>query len=316
MGVNFRDVLVCLGVVADGAGLVSDVAGVVVEVGAEVSDLRVGDAVMGLAPAGGSMVVTDRRLLTRIPSGWSFSEAAGVPTVYLTAWLALVEVAEVRAGQRLLVHAAAGGVGMAAVALARHLGLEVYATASRGKWATVRGLGVDVDRIADSRTTDFEQRFLAATGGAGMDVVLDSLAGEFVDAGLRLLPRGGWFVEMGKTDIRDPHTIGDVYPGVRYQAIDLTRVDADRVAGMFGKLAELFEKGGLAPLPVSAWDVRQAREAFRYFGQARHVGKIVLTVPRRPDPDGTVLITGGTGGLGALLARHLVTTHGVRHLVL
>ncbi|MEV5839470.1 type I polyketide synthase [Nocardia sp. NPDC052112] len=316
LGVNFRDVLVCLGVVADGVGLVSDVAGVVVEVGSGVADLRVGDAVMGLAPSGGSSVVTDRRLLVRVPSGWSFGEAAGVPTVYLTAWLALVDVARVRAGQRLLVHAAAGGVGMAAVALARYLGLEVFATASRGKWATVRGLGVDAGRIGDSRTTGFERQFLAATGGAGMDVVLDSLAGEFVDAGLRLLPRGGWFVEMGKTDIRDSETVGAVYSGVRYRAVDLTRVDADRIAGMFGELSELFDKRVLVPLPVSAWDVRQARAAFRYFGQARHVGKVVLTVPRRPDPDGTVLITGGTGGLGALLARHLVTAHGLRHLIL
>ncbi|MEV5839469.1 SDR family NAD(P)-dependent oxidoreductase [Nocardia sp. NPDC052112] len=316
LGVNFRDVLVSLGVVADGVGLVSDVAGVVVEVGSEVADLRVGDAVMGLAPSGGSTVVTDRRLLVRVPSGWSFGEAAGVPTVYLTAWLALVDVARVRAGQRLLVHAAAGGVGMAAVALARHLGLEVFATASRGKWPTLLGLGVDGDRIGDSRTTDFEQQFLTATDGAGMDVVLDSLAGEFVDAGLRLLPRGGWFVEMGKTDIRDPETIAAIYPGVRYRAVDLTRVDADRTARMFGELSELFGNGDMRALPMSAWDVRQARAAFRYFGQARHVGKIILTVPRQPDPGGTVLITGGTGGLGALLARHLVTAHGLRHLVL
>jgi NADPH:quinone reductase-like Zn-dependent oxidoreductase/acyl carrier protein len=317
MGVNFRDVLVCLGVVpSDEVGLVSDVAGVVVEVGADVPGLRVGDTVLGLAPGGGSTVVTDHRMLTRIPDGWSFAEAAGVPTVYMTAWLALADVAEVAAGQRLLVHAAAGGVGMAAVALARLWGVEVYATASRGKWSTVRGLGVDADRIADSRTPAFEQRFMDATGGAGMDVVLDSLAGEFVDAGLRLLPRGGWFVEMGKTDIRDPDETSRAHPGVRYQAVDLTRIDADRIGAMLTELSTLFGTGQLAPLPVSAWDVRRAPEAFRYFGQARHVGKIVLTVPRQPNPDGTVLITGGTGGLGAVLARHLVAERGVRSVVL
>jgi NADPH:quinone reductase-like Zn-dependent oxidoreductase/malonyl CoA-acyl carrier protein transacylase/acyl carrier protein len=317
MGVNFRDVLVCLGVVPSGdVGLVSDVAGVIVEVGAEVPGLRVGDAVLGLAPGGGSTVVTDHRMLTRIPAGWSFAEAAGAPTVYMTAWLALADIVQITAGQRLLVHAAAGGVGMAAVALAKLWGVEVYATASRGKWATVRGLGVDADRIADSRTLAFEDQFMGATGGAGMDVVLDSLAGEFVDAGLRLLPRGGWFVEMGKTDIRDPDETAHAHPGVRYRAIDLTRIDADRIGVMLAELSKLFETGQLAPLPVSAWDVRHAPDAFRYFGQARHVGKIVLNVPRRPDPNGTVLITGGTGGLGAVLARHLVAEHGVRSLVL
>jgi acyl transferase domain-containing protein/NADPH:quinone reductase-like Zn-dependent oxidoreductase/acyl carrier protein len=317
MGVNFRDVLVCLGVVAhDQVALVSDIAGVVVEVGADVSGLDVGDAVMGLAPGGGSVVVTDARLVTRIPPGWSFAAAAGVPTVYLTAWHALVEVAHVQAGARLLVHAAAGGVGMAAVHLARHLGLEVYATASRRKWAAVREMGVDPARIADSRTVEFEERFLAATDGAGMDMVLDSLAGEFVDAGMRLLPRGGWFVEMGKTDIRDAAQVAEQHPGVRYRAIDLTHVDADRIGTMLGELSGLLIGGDLPPLPVSAWDVRRAREAFRYFGKAQHVGKIVLTVPRRLDADGTVLITGGTGGLGAVLARHLVAERGVRHLLL
>jgi polyketide synthase 7 len=317
MGVNFRDVLVSLGVVAaDQTALVSDIAGVVVEVGADVTGLRVGDAVMGLAPCGGSAVVTDARMLTPIPAGWSFAEASGVPTVYLTVWLALVEVARVQPGARILIHAAAGGVGMAAVQLARHLRLEVYATASRGKWPAVRRLGVDPARIVDSRTLDFEERFRTATDGAGMDVVLDSLAGEFVDAGLRLLPRGGWFVEMGKTDIRDAAEVAAAHAGVRYEAIDLTVADRDRIATMLGELAALFATGVLTPLPVSAWDVRRARDAFRHFGKARHVGKVVLTVPQSMRAEGTVLITGGTGGLGAQVARHLVAEHGVRHLVL
>ncbi|MBJ8338376.1 SDR family NAD(P)-dependent oxidoreductase [Antrihabitans sp. YC3-6] len=317
MGVNFKDVMVCLGVVApDRVTVVSDISGVVTATGPGVTDLAVGDSVMGLAPEGGSAVVTDHRLLTRLPAGWSFAQAAGVPTVYLTALFALADTAGVTAGQRLLVHAAAGGVGMAAVALARLWGLEVYATASRGKWSTVEGLGIAADRIADSRTLEFEEQFLAATDGAGMDVVLDSLAGDFVDAGLRLLPRGGWFVEMGKTDIRDSTEIGSSHGGVRYRAIDLADVDRDRIGAMLSDLTALFDAGKLAPLPVSGWDVRQAPDAFRYFGQARHVGKIVLTVPQQLNPNGTVLITGGTGGLGSELARHLVIEHGVRHLVL
>ncbi|GAB2720456.1 type I polyketide synthase [Nocardia thraciensis] len=317
MSVNFRDVMMALGVVTlEDPRLVTDIAGVVLEVGPGVTDLAVGDAVMGMAPSGGSDVWTDRRRVTRIPAGWTFPQAAAAPTVYMTAWLALVDTVSLRAGQRLLIHAAAGGVGIAAVALARHLGAEVYATASRAKWPVVRAAGVDPDRIADSRTLDFEEQFRAATGGAGMDVVLDSLAGDFVDAGLRLLPSGGWFVEMGKTDIRVPDDVAAEYAGVRYRAIDLNDVPPARIAEMWDVLGELFESGALPPLPVTTRDVRQVGEAFRFVAQARHTGKVVLTVPARPDPLGTVLITGGTGGLGAVLARHVIGAYGVRQLLL
>ncbi|MEU5185270.1 SDR family NAD(P)-dependent oxidoreductase, partial [Streptomyces longwoodensis] len=144
----------------------------------------------------------------------------------------------------------------------------------------------------------------------------DSLAKEFVDASLRLLPRGGRFLEMGKTDIRDPREVAERHPGVTYQAYDLAQVEPDRVAAILAELRELFERGVLEPLPVRAWDVRRAPEALRFMSQARHTGKLVLTVPRPWDTAGTVLITGGTGTLGGLLARHLVAERGVRHLLL
>ncbi|WP_159052699.1 SDR family NAD(P)-dependent oxidoreductase, partial [Streptomyces bungoensis] len=223
---------------------------------------------------------------------------------------------EVRAGERVLVHAAAGGVGMAATRLARYLGAEVFATASAGKWGTLRGLGLDEQHIASSRDTDFEAAFLAVTEGRGVDVVLDSLAGEFVDASLRLLPGGGRFLEMGKTDVRDAEAVAAQHPGVAYQAFDLMNVAPERIGQMLAELVALFEQGAIAPLPVTCWDVRRAPEAFRYLSQARHVGKVVLTVPAPLDRDGTVLVTGGTGGLGALVAHHLVTEHGVRRLLL
>ncbi|MGW2811992.1 SDR family NAD(P)-dependent oxidoreductase, partial [Streptomyces sp. NPDC001450] len=148
------------------------------------------------------------------------------------------------------------------------------------------------------------------------DVVLDSLAGEFVDASLRLLPRGGRFLEMGKTDVRDAGRVAADHPGVTYQAFDLMDVTPERIGQMLAELVALFEAGVLKPLPVTCWDVRRAPEAFRYLSQARHVGKVVLTVPAALDAAGTVLVTGGTGGLGALVARHLVTEHGIKHLLL
>ncbi|AXK36963.1 SDR family NAD(P)-dependent oxidoreductase [Streptomyces armeniacus] len=236
--------------------------------------------------------------------------------MFLTAYYALVDLGGVRREESVLVHAAAGGVGMAAVQLARHLGAEVFGTASPGKWDTLRASGLDEAHIASSRDLEFEERFLAATGGRGVDVVLDSLAREFVDASLRLLPRGGRFLEMGKTDVREPEKVAADHEGVAYRAFDLWEAGHDRIGEMLGELVALFEAGVLRPLPVATWDVRRAPEAFRFLSQARHVGKVVLTVPAPLDPAGTVLVTGGTGGLGALVARHLVTERGMRHLVL
>nr|WLE93514.1 PKS T1(KS-AT-KR-KS-AT-DH-ER-KR-KS-AT-DH-KR) [Streptomyces sp.] len=316
-GVNFRDVLNALGMYPGDAGLPGiEGAGVVTEAGPE-SAFAVGDRVMGLlAGSFGPVAVADERLVTRIPAGWSFAEAAATPLVFLTAYYALRDLADLRPGESVLVQAAAGGVGMAAAQLARHWGAEVFGTASPGKWDVLRANGFADDRFASSRSVEFEEKFRSVTGGAGMDVVLDSLAGEFVDAGLRLLPRGGRFVEMGKTDVREPGQVADQYPGVAYRAFDLVEAGPERIQQMLAELVGLFESGAVRPLPVTTWDVRRAEDAFRFVSQARHVGKVVLTVPAGLAPEGTVLITGGTGALGGLVARHLVTAHGVRHLVL
>jgi len=318
VGVNFRDVLVALGMYPGFAELGAEGAGVVVEVGPGVRELAVGDTVMGILGLAGSEAAVDQRYLARVPRGWSLTEAAGVPVVFLTALYGLSVLAGLRAGERLLVHAGAGGVGMAAVQLARHWGVEVFATASRGKWDVLRGMGLDDDHIADSRTLGFEEKFLSATGGTGVDVVLNSLAGEFTDSSLRLLARGGRFIEMGKTDLRDPQQIAAQYPGVAYRAFDLMEAGPDRIADMLGELVGLFTAGVLTPLPTKTFDVRRAVEAYRFVSQARHVGKVVLTLPDGPGglSGGTVLITGGTGMAGSALARHLVTRHGVPHVML
>ena len=302
-GVNFRDVLITLGMYPGDAELGLEGAGVVLEVGPGVTGLAEGDRVLGLLPgAFGPLVVADHRLVAAMPAGWTFADAASVPVAFLTAYRGLVDLANLRAGERVLVHAGAGGVGMAAVQLARHLGAEVYATASPAKWDTLRGLGLADDRIASSRDLDFETRF------GTVDVVLNSLAGEFVDASARMLPAGGRFVEMGKADIRDH------LPGVEYQAFDLVEAGEQRLGDMLADVLALFDAGALRLPPRTCWDVRHAPDAFRFLSQARHTGKIVLTVPA--PLDGTVLITGGTGTLGRLVAEHLVTRYGIRRLVL
>ncbi len=319
VGVNFRDVMVALGMLPGPAELGGEGAGVVVEVGTGVTGVAVGDQVMGLLGTAGPETVVDQRLIVRVPTGWSFAEAAGVSMAFLTAYHGLADLAGVQAGESVLIHAATDGVGMAAVQLARHWGVEVFVTASRGKWDTLRTMGFDEDHIAESRTLEFEEEFLSATGGRGVDVVLNSLAGEFVDASMRLLPRGGRFIEMGKTDIRDPEVIAQTHSGVLYRAFDLAEAGPQRIEQMLRELTGLFNNHTVHRLPVTTWDIRYAPHALRFVSHARHVGKVVLTMPDATSDAlaaGTVLITGGTGMAGAVLARHVVHRYGARHVML
>uniref|UniRef100_UPI00384EE40A type I polyketide synthase n=1 Tax=Amycolatopsis eburnea TaxID=2267691 RepID=UPI00384EE40A len=297
-GINFRDLLNVLGRYPGGpVPLGQEAAGVVTDIGEGVT-LAPGDRVFGLFPGTfATHATTDHRLLKPIPDGWTFAQAATTPVAFLTAYYGLVELAELKPGESVLVHAAAGGVGMAAVQLARYLGAEVYGTASSGKHAAV---DLDAAHLASSRTLEFAERF------PRMDVVLNSLTGEFIDASQNLLADGGRFLEMGKTDVRE---------APNHRAFDLAEAGAERLGRMLTEVLDLFAAGHLRPLPVRAWDIRHAPDALRYLSQAKHVGKLALTVPRAFDPDGTVLITGGTGALGAALARHLVRT-GAKHVVL
>ncbi|MFE7134486.1 SDR family NAD(P)-dependent oxidoreductase [Streptomyces sp. NPDC057638] len=302
-GLNFKDVLMALGMYPGEPALGSEAAGVVVDVGPGVEHLSPGDRVLGLFPHSfGPYAVTDARMVARMPREWSFAAAAAVPVVYLTAYYGLVDLARIRPGERLLVHAATGGVGTAAVQLARHLGAEVFATASEGKQHVLRAQGLPDDHIADSRTLDFARRFPA------VDVVLNALTGEYVDASLGLLGDGGRFLEMGKTDIRA------AAPG--YHAFDLVDAGPRRVGEMLAEVLGLFATGALTPPPLTRWEAHRAADAFTAMSRAQHIGKNVLVLPRRPDPTGTVLVTGGTGALGALTAEHLVSAYGIRSVLL
>nr|AAO65799.1 monensin polyketide synthase modules 5 and 6 [Streptomyces virginiae]ANZ52462.1 MonAIV [Streptomyces virginiae] len=317
-GINFRDVLVALGMVPAYGAMGGEGAGVVTEVGPEVTHVSVGDRVMGVFEgAFGPVVIAEARMVTPVPQGWDMREAAGIPAAFLTAWYGLVELAGLKAGERVLVHAATGGVGMAAVQIARHVGAEVFATASPGKHAVLEEMGIDAAHRASSRDLAFEGTFREATGGRGMDVVLNSLAGEFIDASLRLLGDGGRFLEMGKTDVRAAEEVAAEHADVSYTAYDLVGdAGPDRISNMLDKLVELFASERLKPLPVRSWPLDKAQEAFRFMSQAKHTGKLVLEIPPALDPEGTVLVTGGTGALGQVVAEHLVREWGVRHLLL
>ncbi|MEU5367272.1 SDR family NAD(P)-dependent oxidoreductase, partial [Streptomyces sp. NPDC005925] len=194
---------------------------------------------------------------------------------------------------------------------------EVFATASPAKHGVLEEMGVDAAHRASSRDLAFEDEIRRATGGRGVDVVLNSLTGEFIDASLRLLGEGGRFVEMGKTDLREPEPVALEHPGVAYESFDLV-ADAGpgRLGRMLDRLGELFAGGDLVPLPVAARPLGRAREAFRFMSRAKHTGKLVLDVPAPLDPDGTVLVTGGTGTIGAAVAEHLARTGEAARLLL
>ncbi|AYG84644.1 Phenolphthiocerol synthesis polyketide synthase type I Pks15/1 [Streptomyces hundungensis] len=316
-GVNFLDVLNALGMVEIPAfGL--EFAGVVTEVGSSVDQVKVGDAVLGLARGSfASEVVTDVRQVVRMPEHLTFEEAATIPMTFLTAWYGLHELGALRPGEKVLIHAAAGGVGMAAVQLARLRGAEVYGTASESKWPALRELGLDEAHVASSRDLGFVEHF--GGDGARFDVVLNSLATEFIDASLDMLGIGGRFLEMGKIDVREQSAIDRSHPGVSYTVYNLPEAGPDLIQRMLASIAELFTQGTLAPLPLRAFPMTHTSDALRFMAQARHVGKVVLVPAERREfvrADGAVLVTGGVGDLGRRVARWLVDTHGVRDLVL
>jgi NADPH:quinone reductase-like Zn-dependent oxidoreductase len=313
-GLNFRDVLVSLGMVATDSPIGGEEAGEVIGVGADVIGFQPGDRVTGLFTHGGigPVATTDHRLVMKIPDGWTWAEAATVPVAFLTAWHGLVVLGGLRKGQKVLIHTATGGVGQAALQIARLFEAEVYATASPRKWPVLHGHSLDHDHIGNSRTTTYEHHF-RKTAPHGVDIVLNSLAGEHIDASLRLLKPDGRFIEMGKTDIRTPEELTD-HPGIDYQAFDLVTTGPEHIEGLNRIVHGHLAAGDLTPLPHTSHPITHARTAIRTLAHATHIGKITLTLDP-PPVHRTVLITGGTGTLGALVAEHLAE-RGAEHLLL
>lgn len=322
-GINFRDVLNTLGMVPGARDeLGAECSGVVVAIGDEVSGLLPGDEVVALAEDSfASHVTTAAGMVLHKPGGISFAEAVTVPSAFLTAAVSLMDVAKLRAGQRVLVHAAAGGVGLAAVRLARRLGAEVIGTAGTPeKRALVLAEGAA--HVFDSRSASFADDVMRVTSGVGVDCVLNSLAGELIAAGMRVVRRGGCFVEIGKQGIWTEAEAADRAPGVRYVVVDLGQEiarDAAPVRCVFERLLADLASGALQPLPLRAYALNDAQAAFRTMAAGRHVGKLVLVPPRAADlqirGDGTYLVTGGLGGIGLATAEWLAK-RGAGQLVL
>ncbi|PSL52666.1 acyl transferase domain-containing protein [Saccharothrix carnea] len=340
VGLNFKDVLKVTGLLTPEAveGSLSreklglECSGTVVRVGDAVADLRPGDEVfVHGADLFASHVTVDAVRVVRKPSTLSLAQAASLLPV-VTAHQALVRLARVRPGERVLVHSAAGGVGLAAVRIASRLGAEVYATAgSDERREFLRREGVA--GVSDSRSTDFADDVLRRTGGEGVDVVVNSLSGELLRKSLGLLRPFGRFVELGKVDIAADHALGlaPFHRALSFHAFDYDRMmllDPELVRASMLDVAALHEDGAVDPLPVTEVPAGQVEAAFRAMTRADHVGKVVVRVAGEPvavpassvpgspiRSDGTYLVTGGLGGLGLAVAGWLAD-RGARHLVL
>ena len=322
-GLNFRDVLNALGMYPGDPGPLGDeFVGEIARLGAGVTGYQVGDAVLGMtAGSFSSYVVASTAKIAPKPAHLSDEAAATIPITFMTAHYALNHLAGLAAGQRVLIHAAAGGVGMAAVQLAQRAGAEIFATAgSSEKRALLTSLGVA--HVMDSRSLDFADEIMALTDGQGVDVVLNSLAGEFIPASLSALADGGHFLEIGKTDVWTAEEVTQLNPTLRYHIIylgDTLQNDLPLSQALLRELMSLFETGELRPLPYRVFPLEDAAGAFRFMAQARHIGKIVLTQPGENAipirPDATYLISGGLGGIGLHVAGWLVE-QGARTIVL
>lgn len=339
-GLNFRDIMLSLGMLSEGAtfgGLYEknigvECAGVVTEVGSDVDGLSPGDRVVAFARGCfGSLVAADARRVFEAPSKLSAVEAATLPMAYLTAWYALAEVGRLRAGERVLVHSAAGGVGLAAVHVAKALGAEVVATAGNDeKRDYLRSLGVE--DVFDSRSLEFADAIRERYDG--VDVVLNSLQGETIPQSLDLLRPRGRFVEIGKTDIYENYKLGLKPFGrnLSYAAVDIDRLlleEPELCRDAMTKVLERVESGELPALPHTDFGAADVVSAFRYMANAKQIGKVVveyesdaeiLVHPTSTgdvtfDADGTYLVTGGYTGFGLRTAQWLVD-NGARTVVL
>ena len=310
-GLNFRDVLNALDMYPGDAGrLGSEVSGIVSVLGPGVVDFAVGDPVIAFTGDSISTYAVASSVLTaKLPAGVDFADAVTVPNTYMTAALCFSAAGGLKPGMRVLVHAGAGGVGLAAIRLARLAGVEIFATAgSPTKRAFVLDEGAS--RVFDSRKAAFADEIMTATDGAGVDIVVNSLTGAFIPENFRALRSGGAFVEIGKAEILTQEQAAAYRSDVRYMVKDLGEEvvrDAGEVGRGLARAAHDVASRRTPPLPVQAFALEEANSAFRFMANARHTGKIVLLPKRAPTPrrDGTYLVTGGLGGLGLATARWL-----------
>jgi myxalamid-type polyketide synthase MxaB len=322
-GLNFLDVLETLGVSPykrDAMG--AECAGEVVAVGAAVTEYQIGDRVVALGDGSFQqyLTVATTRVVLR-PKELSFMDAATIPVNFLTAYYALQVVTQLQPGDKVLIHAASGGTGMAAVKIAQSLGAEVYGTASPAKWGALQAIGVK--HLYNSRTLDFAGEILRDTNGRGVNVVLNALTSAgFMEKSLSTLAPNGKFVEIAQRDVWTADQFKTTRPDVTYHLLNLRAIlqqNPQQLQSLLVELLQQIKSGSLTLLPYQAFPLEQAITAFRTMQQAKHIGKIVLVHPHQHEltilAKASYLITGGLGGLGLTVA-HWLATQGARHLIL
>lgn len=350
-GLNFRDVMYALGLLSDeaiengfaGATIGLECAGTITRLGKDVKSFEIGERVVGFGPACfANRVVTKANAIAYIPRSLSAEAAATIASTFLTSYYALVQLGRLEAGEKILIHGAAGGVGLAAIQIARWCGAEIFATAgSEQKRDLLRMMGVN--HVLDSRSLSFADDIMTITQGKGIDMVLNSLAGEAINRNLSVLKPFGRFLELGKRDFYENTRIGlrPFRNNITYFGIDADQLMNERpelTAKLFGEVMDLFEKGVLHPLPYTRFEAREVVEAFRYMQQSQQIGKIVVTyrngipsnqigqqtinlaktdkcVSLELDPNASYVVTGGLGGFGLRTALWLAEK-GARHLIL
>ncbi len=319
---NFRDVLIAMGFQVGQPGpLGGECSGTVTRIGHEVTEFKQGDRVVGFGFFA-SPITVPAEFFTLIPPKLNFTEAAAIPIVFSTAYEALIHLAKIKPGDKILIHAAAGGVGLAAIQIAQQAGADIYATASsQAKHAYLRSLGIK--HIYNSRTLDYAEEILRDTQGQGVDIVLNSLSGEgFIEKTVSICHQGARFVEIGKRKIWSKESMQAVRPDIDYFILaidDMLVHQPQEVQKLLQTIMAHFTEGKFKALPSTCFPITDAESAFEYLQRAKNIGKVVLTFPEsrklKIDPAGSYLITGGMGGLGLKVAEWLVT-QGAKHLIL
>jgi len=317
-GLNFRDVLNVLDLYPGEPGpLGGECAGEVVAVGSGVQHVKPGDEVLALAPACFSTYATTlAQFVVPKPPQLSLEQAAGLPVAYVTVHHALRTLGKIREGSRVLIHSATGGVGLAAIHVARDAGATIFATAgTETKRRYLRDLGIE--HVMDSRSLDFAEQLMSITNGEGVDMVINTLAGEAIEKGISVLAPHGHFLELGKTDLWDQERVSKVHPTTTFHAIALDHMMDDQPDLVEESLREVIAEvadGPLEPLPTRTFQIEHAIDALRHMARAEHIGKVVLTAAQAIDDEalmlklpaeGTYLVTGGLGGLGLKTAQWL-----------
>jgi NADPH:quinone reductase-like Zn-dependent oxidoreductase/SAM-dependent methyltransferase len=323
VGLNFRDVLNALGLYAGEEQLLGcECVGEIITLGEGVSHLQLGQKVMSIAVGIlGNYGTVDQSLVVPCPENLTSEEAATIPVTFLTAYYTLHHLAKIKKGDRVLIHAAAGGVGMAAIQIAQQAGAEIFATASLNKWDTLKKMGVQ--HIMNSRTLDFAEEIMTVTQGEGVDIVLNSLSGEFITKSLSILKDNGDFLEIGQAELT-PNQIKEIKPEISYFLINMVQLcqqDSSLIQSMFKHLSQQFQDGILHPLPHQTFSFTDVKTAFRTMQQGKHIGKIVLkpnnigNSSKEYPYQGTYVITGGLGGLGLRVSQWLIEK-GIKDIVL